>query len=163
MNRFGYDEPHGQILALMMDVPQVNPEKNITVKAALAFLGALQPTPIPLAGIHKFYAGQYGWGLVYVLLGTTQLPRIACAVEGVWYLGAPLIKNLGARIGMFPNPLMPPLTTPFPPETLAGPKLGETVDAVANGLREIEQLRQEGLLSEHEFEQKRRKLLEQMP
>ena len=41
--------------------------------------------------------------------------------------------------------------------------MDEAVEAVANSLREIEQLRQEGLLSEHEFEQKRRSLLEQIP
>ncbi|MEA5464014.1 hypothetical protein [Leptothoe sp. PORK10 BA2] len=151
-----------------MDVPRTNLERNIIVKAALAFLGAFQPTPIPLAGIHKFYAGQYGWGLVYVLLGVTPLPRIACAAEGMWYLGGPLIKNLGANIGALSSkPLTTSWMTPFPPlftpETLTGPNLGETVDAVASGLREIEQLRQEGLLSEHEFEQKRRQLLEQMP
>ena len=135
-----------------MDAPQINHDKNVAITAALAFLGALQPTPVPIAGIHKFYLGQYGWGLVYILLGATQLPRIACAAEGVWYLSGSPIKKLWAKIGR-----------PFTPETLIDPNLGDTVDAVAKGLREIEQLRQEGLLSEYEFEQKRRNLLEQMP
>ena len=118
--------------------------KNKKFAAVLAFIGAFQPTPVPLAGIHKFYLGQYGWGLVYMLLGATQVPRIASVAEGLWYL---LPRQLPYFSGAAP----------------VASNVGETVDAIASSLREIEQLRQEGLLSEYEFEQKRRSLLEQMP
>ncbi|MEM6253885.1 MAG: hypothetical protein AAF821_13280 [Cyanobacteria bacterium P01_D01_bin.156] len=131
-----------------MDNVQENFPKNTRIVAALALLGALQPTPLPLAGIHKFYRGQYGWGILYVLLGFTQVSRIASAAEGIWYLLAPHWQS-------WAKPSWLPAKEP--------PAVGETVDAVASGLREIEQLRQEGLLSEHEFEQKRRSLLEKMP
>ncbi|MBT9312718.1 hypothetical protein [Leptothoe kymatousa] len=130
---------------------QGDDEKNKRIIAALALLGAIQPTPIPVAGIHKFYGGQYGWGLLYLLLGFTQVPRVASLVEGVWYLVEPQVekKFWAAK------------TTGV--EASTADTLGNTVEAVASSLREIERLRQEGLLSEHEFEQKRRRLLEQMP
>ncbi|MEM9803886.1 MAG: TM2 domain-containing protein [Cyanobacteria bacterium P01_D01_bin.56] len=126
--------------------------KNKRTAAVLAFLGAIQPTPLPVAGIHKFYLGQYGWGVVYLLLGFTQVPRFASLAEGVWYLAAPQWQKLGGGSHIW-----------LGDEKSTGPAIGETVEAVASSLREIEHLRQEGLLSEHEFEQKRRSLLEQMP
>ncbi|MEM9266260.1 MAG: TM2 domain-containing protein, partial [Cyanobacteria bacterium P01_F01_bin.13] len=129
-----------------MNDPQTNHEKNKTIAAALAFLGALQPTPIPFAGIHKFYLGRYGWGVVYLLLGATQLPRIACAVEGIWYLTGSQFHRLWAKISASPLSDLRLART-----ATAETNLGETVDAVASSLREIEQLRQEGLLSEYEF------------
>ncbi len=133
-----------------MDANQVNHQKNRKFAAFLALLGALQPTPIPIAGIHKFYLGQYGWGIVYMLLGMTLVPRIACAAESVWYLVGANLKRLWLPVAA-------------PPTQAANLSLNQTVETVANSIREIEHLRQEGLLSEHEFEQKRRSLLEQMP
>ncbi|NEQ54909.1 MAG: hypothetical protein F6K11_33100 [Leptolyngbya sp. SIO3F4] len=135
-----------------MNESQTNPEKKQKFTIFLAFLGALQPTPVPFAGIHKFYLGQYGWGLVYILLGATQVPRIACATEGMWYLAGPWLQKIWKS-----------LDSSLMPETSVGASVGETVDAVAKSLREIEHLRREGLLSEYEFEQKRRSLLEQIP
>ncbi|MGD1953162.1 MAG: TM2 domain-containing protein [Leptolyngbyaceae cyanobacterium] len=121
--------------------------------AFLAFLGAIQPTPIPLAGLHKFYLGQPGWGIVYLLLGSTPVPRVASAIEGVWCLVGPQLQTRLA--GWRLKPADATKSTSI--------TVDEAVEAVANSLREIEQLRQEGLLSEHEFEQKRRSLLEQIP
>ncbi|MEM9483168.1 MAG: hypothetical protein AAGA83_05700 [Cyanobacteria bacterium P01_F01_bin.116] len=139
-----------------MDEHLTNHQKNKNIAAVLAFLGALQPTPVPFAGIHKFYLGQYGWGLVYMVLGMTQVPRIASAAEGLWYLVGVQVKQLGPK-------LRSDLDVSIADKVSAGPNVSATVDAVASSLREIEQLRQEGLLSEYEFEQKRRSLLEQMP
>lgn len=115
------------------------------IAAALAFAGALNPLPVPLTGLHKFYLGQPVWGGVYLLLGWTQIPRIACAVEGVWFL------SRSQR-----------------PDALAGDTVGssnvgvsasEQTQAIAAALRELEKLRQEGLISEQEFEHNRRSLL----
>ena len=80
----------------------------------------------------------------------TQLSRIACFAEGLWYLAEPHLSRFepGGRADT---------------QGSAGPAIGETMTAVASSLREIEQLRREGLLSEYEFEQKRRSLLEQIP
>jgi TM2 domain-containing membrane protein YozV len=130
-------------------------DKNRKIAIALAFLGAFQPTPLPLAFLHKLYLRQYLWSGVYLLLGLTQIARVACLCEGLWYC-------FGANHERFANPL-----------TFKGGALsaliptGEVdpsaqVEAMATALRELERLRQEGLLSESEFEQKRRGLLDKL-
>ncbi|MEB3313655.1 MAG: SHOCT domain-containing protein [Cyanobacteriota bacterium] len=109
---------------------------------ALAWLGALSPGPIPLSGLHKFYLGQPVWGGIYLLLGWTQMPRVACAIEGLWLLTRPLetLQDSALSPGLDPT----------------------QVSALATALRELDSLRQEGLISEAEFEQKRRHLLDQL-
>jgi TM2 domain-containing membrane protein YozV len=114
---------------------------------ALAWVGALTPSPLPLSGLHKFYLGQPFWGVVYLLLGWTQIPRIACAVEGIWLLTQPPEAFAGRRQGAVPA------------AEVFDPNL---VNALGNALRELDTLRQEGLISEMEFEQKRRQLLEKV-
>lgn len=126
------------------------PDKEQKVAAALAFLGALQPTPIPLTFLHKLYLRQYGWGALYLLLGFTQIPRIACAVEGVWYLSGGRLP--AALAGLFSSPPRRPAATVNP----------QQVGAIATALRELDRLRHEGLMTEYEFEQKRRRLLDQI-
>ena len=149
-----------------MDEPQTNLQQNGKIAIALAFLGAFQPTPIPFAGVHKFYLGQHGWGIIYILLGATQAPRIACAAEGLWRLLGPQLPRLTT---FWPSLMGSPGAPFFTANALhaknsdESTRVGETVDAVASSLREIERLRCEGLLSEYEFEQKRRSLLEQIP
>ncbi len=38
------------------------------------------------AGIHKFYLGKAGWGLVYILFSWTFIPMIIGFIEGIGYL-----------------------------------------------------------------------------
>lgn len=53
--------------------------KNKTVAALLAiFLGGI--------GIHKFYLGQVGWGILYILFAWTWIPMIVGFIEGLIYL-----------------------------------------------------------------------------
>ncbi|HEX6750269.1 MAG TPA: NINE protein [Longimicrobium sp.] len=55
------------------------PRKDKTVAALLAiFLGGL--------GIHKFYLGKTGMGILYILLCWTFLPALAGFIEGIVYL-----------------------------------------------------------------------------
>lgn len=37
-------------------------------------------------GVHKFYLGQVGWGIAYLLLCWTFLPMVASIVDGIVYL-----------------------------------------------------------------------------
>ena len=37
-------------------------------------------------GIHKFYLGRVGWGIVYILFCWTLIPSIVAFVEGIIYL-----------------------------------------------------------------------------
>lgn len=119
-----------------------NQRKNRSVAAILAFSGTLT-----ISGLHKFYLGQPLWGILYVLLSWTPIPKVASAIEGVWYLAQDEEAfdrnfNLGKS------------TVKSFKET------GDRVSSVADALRKLDSLRQDGLISEYEFEQKRRQLLD---
>ncbi len=152
---------------------------NRKVAIALAFAGAL-PTPLPLAWLHKFYLRQYLWGIVYLVLAPTFLPQVACCLEGVWYL----TQSDDSFTSHFPEVGLPAALSDSATSSTDGSEVNSTdrttaasltvssaasstataqvATQVANALRELEQLRQEGLITEYEFEQKRRKLLAQV-
>ncbi|MEH2452950.1 NINE protein [Nostoc sp.] len=118
--------------------------KSRSVAAVLAFSGTLT-----ISGLHKFYLGQPLWGILYVLLSWTPIPKVASAIEGVWYLAQDEEAfdrnfNLGKSAA----------------RNLQG--ASNQVGAIADAMRELEALRQDGLISEYEFEQKRRQLLDQI-
>ncbi|MHC0037728.1 TM2 domain-containing protein [Pseudoneobacillus sp. C159] len=37
-------------------------------------------------GIHKFYLGRWGWGIIYLLFCWTYIPGIIGFIEGIIYL-----------------------------------------------------------------------------
>ena len=119
--------------------------KNRQVAIILAFAGMT----IPVAGFHKFYLGQPVWGIVYLLLSWTPIPHIASAIEAVWYLTQDSthfdsnFNSVAAHIST-PTIVSPPMTT------------------VAQSIRELDTLRADGLISEYEFEQKRRQWLDRV-
>lgn len=122
--------------------------KNRKVAAILALTGTLMP-----AGLHKFYLGQPRWGLVYLLLSWTPIPHISCAIEGIWYLFQnedEFDRNFNCNLESFSSVPNRPRVEPT------------NVSAIADALRQLDYLRQDGLISEYEFEQKRRQLLERM-
>ena len=54
-------------------------QKSKVIATVLAFvLGGL--------GLHKFYTGAWGWGIVYIVLCLTFVPGIVALVEGIRYL-----------------------------------------------------------------------------
>lgn len=128
-----------------MNYGLLSQDKNRKVAALLAFAGILLP------GLHKFYLGQPRWGLVYLLLGWTPVPKIASAVEGFWYLFQDP-DLFDARFNTLSVDAIP----------RSGKASTDQVGAVAEAVRQIEQLRQEGLMTEAEFEQKRRQLLDRI-
>jgi len=129
--------------------------KNQKIAVLLALAGAISPMTMPIAGLHKFYLKQPLWGLLYLMLFATPIPHIASAIEAVWYLvqdGEAFDRRFnpdgeGGVLGRTGG------TASIEPEK---------VGAIAQALRELESLRQEGLLSEYEFEQKRRQLLDRI-
>lgn len=145
----------------------VSQQKNRKVAATLAF--ACTVLPMPIAGLHKFYLGQPLWGLLYLLLSWTPIPRVASAIEGFWYLvqdNEEFDLNFNSEWGMsgagmnnFANlsTLSNSILSKRPATAVP-----ERVSAIADAMRELDDLRQEGLISEYEFEQKRRQLLEQI-
>ena len=58
---------------------QLPPEKSKVTAGILALLlGGI--------GIHKFYTGAWGWGIVYIVLCLTYIPALVALVEGIRYL-----------------------------------------------------------------------------
>lgn len=131
--------------------------KSRKVAALLAFSG----TVIPICGFHKFYMGQPWWGMLYILLSWTPIPRVASAIEGVWYLAQdPDEFNRNFNLENSFSPLWrqaSPRSETIPVEAFA-----EQVEDIADAVRQLDRLRQEGLLSEYEFEQKRRQLIDRI-
>lgn len=84
------------------------------------------------------------------MLNWTQIPRIACVLEGVWYL-LPWPEHRGALIS--------PILMPKAQGSTDHGTLAQQTQLVAATIRDLEQLRQEGLITEWEFEQQRRQLL----
>ncbi|MEM9770679.1 MAG: NINE protein [Cyanobacteria bacterium P01_D01_bin.73] len=124
------------------------PPKKRAIAVGLALVG----TVLPVAGLHKFYLGQSWWGLCYLLLSWTPIPHVASAVEGIWYLaqdGNEFDQNFNAALAM---------ADAGSAENIEPEKVG----AIADALRALDTLRQDGLISEGEFEEKRRSLLDRI-
>jgi TM2 domain-containing membrane protein YozV/ribosomal protein L40E len=62
------------------DLSSIAPNGKSKLAAALfaIFLGDL--------GIHKFYLGQVGWGVVYIVFCWTFIPALVGLIEGILYL-----------------------------------------------------------------------------
>lgn len=133
------------------------------IAIALAFAGAL-PAPLPLAWLHKFYLGEYLWGIVYLVLAPTLLPQMACCLEGIWYM-AQSDDGFAARFpqaGALRLETTAAVTTQPSASTAQTATADQVASQVAVALRDLDQLRQDGLMSEYEFEQKRRQLLDKI-
>ena len=120
--------------------------KKKTVAIVLALIGAI--SSVPLAGVHKFYLGQPLWGVIYLIVGwQNPMARIACAIDIVLYLtqGQSLFTE-GFNGNFFANKKTALISA-------------QQINEVATAIRELEKLREEGLISEYEFEEKRRQLL----
>lgn len=122
----------------------INQQKPKT--KTIAIITALVGTVTPLAGIHKFYLGQPLWGVIYLLLWSTPIGRIASAIDVVLYFLQPQEE----------------FEVKYNNRTLNKTLSSVEVESISNGIRELEKLRQDGLISEYEFEQKRRLLVERL-
>ncbi len=139
------------------------------IAIALAFVGCL-PTPLPLTWLHKFYLGQYLWGVVYLVLVPTGIPTVACCMEGIWYL-TQSDQSFEARFPEVEEVLLPSDSNSQTKnsktkhgknrESIAKSNV-QNAQQVAAAIRDLDQLRQDGLITEYEFEQKRRSLLEEI-
>jgi len=130
---------------------QTYPPRNRRTAILLAFAGIIVP------GLHKFYLGQRGWGIAYLLFFLSGsfcsgIPKIASLFEGIWFL----VQGQQAFDTVFNG------ATPLPSQNPASRIDPAQVGAIADALRQLDTLRQEGLISEYEFEQKRRRLLDQI-
>ncbi len=128
--------------------------KSRRIATLLAVMGAV---PIlggfHVVGLHKLYLGQRWWCFIYVLLALTgtKAAWIACLFDALFYL----IQNPNEFDANFNNAVVTDSGAVVSAVTSQGV-------SIAEHLRELDQLRQDGLISEYEFEQKRRKLVERM-
>lgn len=58
--------------------PGTSEKYKVTAGILAILLGGL--------GIHKFYVGAWGWGIVYIVCCWTFIPGIVALVEGIRYL-----------------------------------------------------------------------------
>ncbi|MDJ0601149.1 MAG: NINE protein [Crocosphaera sp.] len=125
--------------------------KSRKVAMVIALLSTIVPWPI--AGVHKFYLGQPVWGVIYLLLWNTPIPSIACAIDAVWYFvqgEEQFNAQFNGLVSSDPHTIYTKQIEPL------------QVNVISDGLRELDKLRKEGLVSEYEFEQKRRNLLDRI-
>ena len=73
-----------------------------------------------------------------------SIPRIASAIDAVWYV----VQDLEQFERQFNG------------HSQYNLKTSPEVQAIAESMRELDRLREDGLVTEYEFEQKRRQLLE---
>jgi TM2 domain-containing membrane protein YozV len=78
-----YTNDNGHQVNVHINSPQpyyaARPRRNKTTAAILAFfLGGI--------GIHKFYLGESGLGVLYLLTAWTFIPAIVALIEGIIYL-----------------------------------------------------------------------------
>lgn len=96
------------------------------------FLGGL--------GIHKFYLGRMGWGIVYLLFCWTLIPGIAGFIEGIIYLTmSDDAFNIKYNGGLSP--------------------IGSQAAAM-DGLAKLTQLKESGVISDEEYESRRKSYLD---
>lgn len=154
--------------------------KNQKAAAIWAIAGII-PLALPgfpevhFAGLHRFYLKEYGWGMVYLFFGLfTPIPWIAGVIEGVWYWvqdEAQFNHNFNQGVSA------DCIALDSHPTEVSGMQVSSLGKAVAptlivrsvspavktaEAVRELDRLRQEGLLSEYEFEQKRRQLIDRL-
>lgn len=88
------------------------------------------------------------------MLSWTPIPRIACGIEAIWYL----FQDISEFDSRFNSEIA---STPIA-ATIASKVDPAKISAIADAIRQLDELRLDGLISEYEFEQKRRKLLDQI-
>ncbi len=111
--------------------------KNKVFAALFAFfLGGL--------GLHKFYLGETGWGIAYLLFSWTGIPFIAAFIEGIL-----LLTKSDAEFDYKYNGAY--LIVPT----------YSTLEQAAS-LEKLAELHAKGLITDDEFESKRRLFLERM-
>jgi TM2 domain-containing membrane protein YozV len=132
-----------------------SPTKDRAITIVLAFAGFLVP------GLHKFYLEQTGWGWFYLLPGLCfwdvslgLVPRLASLFEGTWLmLQSPAEFDRRFNAG----------TVAAENHNLLGELAlvkSQRVENMGQSLRQLDQLRQDGLITEYEFEQQRRQLIQ---
>ena len=117
-------------------------------------------------GVHKFYLGQTGMGILYVLLCWTGLPALAGLIEGIILLTM-TTEAFNARYNgglALPGQLMmslpaPPAPPPIVVNVAQQVSPGGSGSTVAAQLKQLHELKVAGALTDAEFDSEKQKLL----
>lgn len=97
-------------------------------------------------GVHKFYLGQTGWGIVYVLFCWTFIPSVAGFIEGIMLIAQDQASfDAKHNVG---------IASPY-----AQLEANRQVMGQADLLLKFKQLHNEGAITDEEFEAAKRKTL----
>lgn len=58
--------------------PTASDKSKVTAGVLALLLGGI--------GIHKFYTGAWGWGIIYIVFCWTYVPALIALIEGIRYL-----------------------------------------------------------------------------
>ncbi len=108
-------------------------------------------------GFHKFYLGQVGWGILYLLFFWTYIPFIAAFVE--FFI---LLLMSEEEFNRQFNPHM--LSSNTYQRDVASPTEATRASPTeaTQALRELKELYEAGIITPEEYEEKRRNLLRQL-
>jgi TM2 domain-containing membrane protein YozV len=114
--------------------------KNKVVAGVLAlFLGGL--------GIHKFYLNKAGQGVLYLLFCWTLIPAIIAFIEAIVYFTMS-DKEFDFKYNGAPSPYQ------------QNQNLNKSNVNVSDEIEKLHSLKEKGIISEQEFEYKKRRLLQ---
>jgi TM2 domain-containing membrane protein YozV len=115
-------------------------------------------------GAHKFYLGQTGAGIVYLLFCWTLIPGLIALIEGISLLTMnQMTFDMRHNNAMLPAPYMAALPAPQPHNIVVNvaPPTGAAAGTqdVATQLKALHDLKLAGALTDEEFAAQKKKLL----
>lgn len=112
-------------------------------------------------GAHKFYLGQTGAGIVYLLFCWTFIPAIIGLIEGISYLSMSQGQFDARHNGMMlPGATLAALPAPHQNIVVnVAPPAGGGGSDVASQLKALHELKLAGVLTDEEFAAQKKKLL----
>lgn len=122
--------------------------KNKVIAALLAFF-------LGFIGIHKFYLGETGTGIIYLIFFWTLIPRLISFLEGIMLL-CTSTRAFDAKynqIDLNPAPAQHVI------ETDSRNRYTESVKDKAEAMGALKRLYDDDILTAEEYEEKRRKIL----
>ncbi len=111
-------------------------------------------------GAHRFYLGQPGWGLVYIIFAWTFIPSLVAFFEFLNLLF--MDPDEFDRRYNGGHTLAAPITVAMLPPGVGGTGGHRPVEDVAEQIQKLHELRVAGLLTDEEFERQKAKILDAM-